>query len=260
MGPGQVWAAQEKVGSSSCCLVRGQENLGEEEAGILGTHPPQKPLEMLQNEIIKIQEQELLTAAGRNWADLDHLSRGKSVLRTWVCFALASFLGFVSGFLGDPTLHLPPSPVFRSISLESPGHLLSLEWTFKNSSFPAHRWYVVQHHPWPWIDQHRQPWPTDARASCVTPFQLPSPWVPALGPRPSPEARLLLSCTFKLSPRAQDPCLVPVPDPVGSQGAFVFSDYFLMQETPKFVLHSRQANLRNRNFYGLARADGCKVL
>lgn len=36
----------------------GQENLGEEEAEILGTHPPQKPPEMLQNELIKVTETE----------------------------------------------------------------------------------------------------------------------------------------------------------------------------------------------------------
>ena len=39
----------------------GQENLGKQEARILGTCLLPKPLEMLQNEIIKVKKQKLLT-------------------------------------------------------------------------------------------------------------------------------------------------------------------------------------------------------
>lgn len=60
-GPGQNQWPRKK----SALPVTTQENLGEEEAEVQGLLPPQKPLEMLQNEIIKLQKPKLLTATGQ---------------------------------------------------------------------------------------------------------------------------------------------------------------------------------------------------
>lgn len=52
-----------------------------------------------------------------------------------------------------------PHPPIAAVpdSLWRARHPLSLEWTFRNSSFSAHLWCTFQHHFWPYTDQHREP-------------------------------------------------------------------------------------------------------